>query len=167
MSYPGGITPRARWRVRLLVLAAVVAAGPAAIVAQDLSIREYKPKSTLVVPAHPVPRAKYPVIDVHSHHSRLTRDDYARVVRDMDALNLRVLVNLSGGSGEEMKGMLAMIAASPAPDRMVVFANPDFSDIDVPGYGRRAAARLEADVAAGGGGGQKFKRPGVSAERAA
>jgi predicted TIM-barrel fold metal-dependent hydrolase len=166
MSYPGGITPRAGRRLSLLLACAAALAASAAVVAQDLSIREYKPKSTLVVPAHPVPRAKYPVIDVHSHHSRLTRDDYARVVRDMDALNLRVLVNLSGGSGEEMKGMLAMIAASPAPDRMVVFANPDFSDIDVPGYGRRAAARLEADVAAGARGLKIFKNLGLSVKRA-
>ena len=166
MSHPGGITPRAGRRLSLLLVGAAALAASAAVVAQDLSIREYKPKSTLVVPAHPVPRAKYPVIDVHSHHSRLTRDDYARVVRDMDALNLRVLVNLSGGSGEEMKGMLAMIAASPAPDRMVVFANPDFSDIDVPGYGRRAAARLEADVAAGARGLKIFKNLGLSVKRA-
>jgi len=33
------------------------------------TIREYKPKSTLVVPQHPVPRAKFPVIDIHSHQS--------------------------------------------------------------------------------------------------
>jgi uncharacterized protein len=166
MSYPGGILPRAGRRLSLLLAGTAALAASAAVVAQDLSIREYKPKSTLVVPAHPVPRAKYPVIDVHSHHSRLTRDDYARVVRDMDALNLRALVNLSGGSGEEMKGMLAMIAASPAPDRMVVFANPDFSDIDVPGYGRRAAARLEADVAAGARGLKIFKNLGLSVKRA-
>ena len=31
------------------------------------TIREYKPKSQLVTPQHPVPRAKYPVIDIHSH----------------------------------------------------------------------------------------------------
>ena len=32
------------------------------------NIREYKPRSTLVVPQHPVPRAKFPVVDIHSHH---------------------------------------------------------------------------------------------------
>jgi uncharacterized protein len=62
--------------------------------------------------------------------------------------------------------MLAMIAASPAPDRMVVFANVDFSDLDVPGYGRRAAARLEADVAAGARGLKIFKNLGLSVKRA-
>src|SRR5262245_61825464 len=36
---------------------------------QPPTIREYKPKSTLVAPQHPVPRAKFPVIDIHSHQS--------------------------------------------------------------------------------------------------
>src|SRR5688500_6497454 len=31
------------------------------------SILDYRPRSTLVVPAHPVPRAKFPAIDFHGH----------------------------------------------------------------------------------------------------
>ena len=31
------------------------------------SITEYKPKSRLIVAEHPTPRARYPVIDIHSH----------------------------------------------------------------------------------------------------
>ena len=31
------------------------------------SIVDYRPRSTLVTPAHQVPRAKYPVIDFHGH----------------------------------------------------------------------------------------------------
>ena len=167
MSHPSGTTPRAARRVSftlafIVALAALSVAG----IAQDLSIREYKPKPTLVVPAHPVPRAKYPVIDVHSHHWQITPETYAQVVRDMDALNLRVLVNLSGGTGESLKRMLGTIAASNAPDRMVVFANLDFRDLDQPGYGRRAAARFEADIAAGARGLKIFKNLGLSVKRA-
>ncbi len=98
--------------------------------AQDLGIRQYKPKSTLVVPAHPVPRAKYPVIDVHSHHFELSAERWATIVREMDALNLRLLVNLSGGTGEELKQKIAIVANSPAPTRMVQFANLDFADLE-------------------------------------
>src|ERR1700752_2732758 len=35
-------------------------------------IRDYKPPSTLVVPQHPVPRAKFPVVDIHGHPPALT-----------------------------------------------------------------------------------------------
>jgi uncharacterized protein len=132
----------------------------------DLGIREYKPRSTLVVPQHPVPRAKYPVVDVHSHHWQLTPDSYAQVVREMDGLNLRVLVNLSGGSGETLKRMLSLIASSRAPERMVVFANLDFRDLDEPGYGARAAARLDADIKAGARGLKIFKNFGLTVKRA-
>jgi predicted TIM-barrel fold metal-dependent hydrolase len=167
MAHPSGTLPRARTGAILpAIMAASLAAASAALVAQDLSIREYKPKSTLIVPAHPVPRAKYPVIDVHSHHWQLTPERYAQIVRDMDALNLRVLVNLSGGTGDGLKRMLALIAASAAPDRMVAFANLDFRDLDEPGYGRRAAARLAADVAAGARGLKIFKNLGLSVTRA-
>src|SRR5262245_47942629 len=36
------------------------------------NIREYKPESTLIVPQHPVPRAKFPAIDFHGHPPQLT-----------------------------------------------------------------------------------------------
>jgi len=32
------------------------------------NIEEYNPKSTLVVPEHKIQRAKFPFIDIHSHH---------------------------------------------------------------------------------------------------
>jgi uncharacterized protein len=165
MTHPPSPRP-VRWcRIRPITVATLLGLS-SVLTAQDLSIREYKPKSTLVVPAHPVPRAKYPVIDVHSHHWQLTPDSYAQVVRDMNALNLRVLVNLSGGTGEGLKRMLAVIAGSPSPDRMVLFANLDFRDLDEPGYGRRAAARLEADIAAGARGLKIFKNLGMTVKRA-
>src|ERR671911_2659721 len=107
MSYPGGITPRAGRRLSLLLAGAAALAASAAVVAQDLSIREYKPKSTLVVPAHPTPRAKYPVIDIHNHLQNLTTDVWKQVVQEMDALNLRLLVNLSGGTGAALAERLA------------------------------------------------------------
>src|SRR6185436_9588528 len=65
------------------------------------SIRDYKPHSTLVVPQHPVPRAKFPVIDIHSHQpAPISEADFTTLVASMDPLNLRVLVNASGASGD-------------------------------------------------------------------
>ena len=34
------------------------------------SIVDYRPKSTLVTAEHKVPKAKFPVIDIHSHQGR-------------------------------------------------------------------------------------------------
>ena len=42
---------------------------PGAVSAQTMSIEDYEPKSTLIVPEHKVTRAKYPFIDVHNHQN--------------------------------------------------------------------------------------------------
>ena len=112
-----------------------------------------------------MPRAKYPVIDVHSHHFDLSAERWATVVREMDGLNLRLLVNLSGGTGDELRRKIAVVANSPAPTRMVQFANLDFDDLNQLGYGRRAAARLEADVKAGARGLKIYKNFGMTLKR--
>ncbi|HET9360728.1 MAG TPA: amidohydrolase family protein [Vicinamibacterales bacterium] len=130
-------------------------------------IRQYKPKSSLVVPEHPTPRAKYPVIDLHSHHNLpLQAADFKRVVTSMDALNLRVLVNSTGESGAGLDEALRSIRASGYADRIVQFADVNFSRV-APGFGPAAARQLEADVKAGALGlGELSKNLGLSARKA-
>src|SRR5687767_5579531 len=86
--------------------------------AQTLSFEEYDPPSSLVVPAHSVTRAKYPFIDVHSHQSLAA--DYARLAREMDALNMRAMVNLSGRSGDALAAAVRN-AQGAAPARFLFF----------------------------------------------
>ncbi|MCY3844587.1 MAG: amidohydrolase family protein, partial [Acidobacteria bacterium] len=163
-------------RRRWAVLAAGVAALAGVVVASTLeaqrrgrraaapalTVEEYTPRSTLVVEAHAVPRARFPVVDVHSHHwPGFSASRWQLVVGEMDALNLQVLVNLSGGSGRTLERGLATIAGSPHPDRMVFFASLDFRGGVRPGFGARAAAQLERDVAAGAVGLKFFKNFGI------
>ncbi len=67
-----------------------------------MGVGEYEPRSTLKVPEHPVTRAKYPFIDVHGHQQTLTAERAAALVGEMDALNMGLMVNLSGGSGDAL-----------------------------------------------------------------
>lgn len=127
---------------------------------QTLSIEEYEPKSTLVTKEHKVERAKFPFIDIHSHHQNLSPEYVDKLVREMDSINLRVLVNLSGGTGERLKQMIAAMKGR-YPDRFVVFANLSFDDLNEPGYGERAAARLAEDVKHGAQGLKIFKNLGM------
>jgi len=125
------------------------------------TIREYKPKSTLVVPQHPVPRAKFPVIDIHSHQATpISNEELGRVIKGMEANNLRLLVNLSGSSGGRLQQGVQAIRNSPYKDRMVLFANVDFRNVG-PGWSGRAAAQLEADIKAGAVGLKVFKDLGM------
>jgi len=116
------------------------------------NIREYKPRSTLVVPVHLVPRARFPAVDFHGHPPALTTAEIInRVGEAMDSLNLRVMVNASGSSGERLKQQLAAVGASRYKDRFVMFTALNLRDVG-PGSGARIAAQLEADIAAGAAG---------------
>jgi uncharacterized protein len=131
------------------------------------TILDYKPRNTLVVPVHPVPRAKFPVIDIHSHQpTPIAAADLDTVVRGMEQNNLRILVNLSGGSGDRLKQGLAAVAGSKHKDRMVLFANVDWNGAGAPGWTERAVAQLEADIKAGARGLKVFKDLGLRARKA-
>src|SRR4051812_44017090 len=80
------------------------------------TIEEYTPKSTLVTKEHKPERAKFPFIDIHSHHWNPTPEHVDQLVKEMDTINLRLLVNLSGGSGEELRETVATMKKR-YPDR--------------------------------------------------
>jgi predicted TIM-barrel fold metal-dependent hydrolase len=123
-----------------------------------MTFEEYEPRSTLVVPAHPKTRAKFPFIDVHGHQP-LNPSPAAldQLIREMDQLNMRVMVNLSGRQGDALAGGVRTYARHPG--RVVMFANLNFTGLDEPGWGDRAAAQLERDVKEGGAVGLKLFKP--------
>ncbi len=113
------------------------------------TITEYKPRSTLVVPEHPVPRAKFPVVDMHGHPPTLDNPEaIARVLAAMDELNLGVMIQTRGSSGERLTNQIEAVKAAGLEDRFAFFTTLNLRDVG-PGSGARIAAQLEADVAAG------------------
>jgi predicted TIM-barrel fold metal-dependent hydrolase len=127
---------------------------------QTPTIEEYQPKSTLVTKEHKIDRAKYPFIDIHSHHWNPTPAHVEELIKGMDSINLRILVNLSGGTGEQLRQTVTTMKGRH-PDRFVVFANMSYDDLNTPGFGTRAAARLERDVKNGAQGLKIFKDFGM------
>ena len=83
-------------------------AGPA-----DLKLRDYLPRPALRVAEHAVERAAHPAIDAHNHLGRwLSEDgdwvvpDVSRLLADMEAANVRAIVNLDGRWGAELEANL-------------------------------------------------------------
>jgi len=132
------------------------------------SIVDYRPRSTLVTPSHPVPRAKYPVIDFHGHPGeRLgSVDALAAMVRSLDSINVRLTLSADNRSGQELARAVALVNGSPYRDRVRVLAGIDFRGVG-PGWAEKAVAQLEADVAAGAVGvGEISKGVGLSIRKA-
>ena len=128
--------------------------------AQDMGFEEYNPKSTLVVSVNEVKRAKFPFIDVHSHQRDMSAKALDALVKDMDALNEGIMVNLSGGSGERINSMLQSIKENH-PSRFAVFANVDFDGVGTDGWAKKASAQLETDIKNGAKGLKIYKSLGL------
>lgn len=134
------------------------------------SILDYRPRSTLVVPEHKVPRAKYPAIDFHGHPGDQigSVEGLANLGRVLDGLNVRLMVAAQGVTGERLQSTVAAINASPAmKDRVRVFTGIDLRNVGAPGWAENAVKQLEADVAAGAVGiGEVGKGFGLSTRKA-
>ena len=132
-----------------------------------MSFEDYNPDSMLKVPGKEITRAKFPFVDAHNHQRRHSPTSLADVVREMDAMNMAIMVNLSGGSGQSLRDTAALYD-QVAPGRFVLFANLNFDGIDDPQWGAKAAAQLERDVREGGARGLKiFKNLGMTLQNGA
>ena len=128
--------------------------------AQNLTFEEYNPKSTLVVPGKIIKKAKFPFIDIHGHQYRMPTQNLTPVIAAMDTLNMGIMVNLSGRSGENLKMSVKNIADN-YPNRFVVFANIDFSGVGKKGWTEAAVQQLEQDVKNGARGLKIYKSLGL------
>jgi predicted TIM-barrel fold metal-dependent hydrolase len=156
----------------LLFTALVLSVGMTKAQQITVNFEEYEPKSTLTVPEHPTTKAKFPFIDVHNHQWNLheEKDNLDKLVAAMNALNMGMMVNLSGRgwTSDEAKStqtLTKQIAQIKQyyPNRFVVFTNLDFENIAEKGWTEKAVKTLEDDVKLRGAKGLKiYKNLGFS-----
>lgn len=130
------------------------------MMAQEMDFESYNPQSTLVVPGTEISKAAYPFIDVHSHQREMGTMDLSRLIADMDRMNMAIMVNLSGGSGDRLLKAVENINKH-YPNRFVVFANVDFNGVGNPGWAEAAVEQLAADIKNGAKGLKVYKSLGL------
>ncbi|GAB3516742.1 amidohydrolase family protein [Emticicia fontis] len=129
-----------------------------------VTFEEYEPKSTLVVPGKAITRAKFPFIDIHNHQWEMNgKEDLTKLVKEMDKLNMGLMVNLSGrgfnqDEAKSTAGLVKQIESvkSYYPTRFAIFTNIDFNNIGEPGWTEKAVKTLEEDVKVRGAKGLKI-----------
>ncbi len=153
-------------RLALVILAATLLALFQPAAAQEsrlglfdtLKLKNFHPESRLQVPAHTVLRARYPVIDAHSHNY-LEGEDIQRWVKMMKESNVRKVVLLSGGYGEQLEKMIEDYLGK-YPEHFQVWARIDDRDIDSRDYPKRAAESVRRAFEMGARGLGEYKDMG-------
>ncbi len=126
-----------------------------------IDFETYNPPSSLVVPEHVKGRAKFPFIDVHNHQNNMPSQNLGNLLSEMDKLNMKVMVNLSGRSGEYLASAVKNVRQTDSK-RLIVFANISFTGIGETSWTETAVKQLEEDVKAGAQGLKIFKSLGLS-----
>ncbi len=126
---------------------------------QNMDFEEYDPPSTLKVPETIIKKAKFPFIDVHNHQWNMNNQDLNALTAQMDALNMVVMVNLSGRRGNDDVHFNAVMnnVKTNASKRFIVFTNISLNGIDEPDWTARTVAQLEKDVNKGANGLKIYK----------
>ncbi len=137
------------------VIAAVLAAQPQETVKYGVKVqpgpmdavllKDYRPESSLVVPETRVGKARFPVIDVHTHtfmSNIRTPADVDDWVRTMDEVGIEKSIVFTGATGEEFARQVELYLKRH-PDRFQLWCSIDTRDIDAPDCPERVVRELE------------------------
>ena len=106
-----------------------------------ITVKEYRPKSIYKIPVTEVKKAKFPVIDVHSHVYAKTPEQIAQWVRNMDEVGIEKTVILSGLTGAAFDEVYKNY--SKYPGRFEIWCGLDASGLGTPEFAARAVKELE------------------------
>ena len=139
-----------------------------------MSLEDFQPKSMLVLPEHPVPRAKYPVIDVHTHVGSVFPRQHTAgspemakafqridaIIAWMDQINLHRMLNLTGGYGDRLKQNVADLQER-YKGRFFNCVEPAYNRIREPAFPKWQADEIERGKQAGAVGVKVVKTLGL------
>jgi hypothetical protein len=97
-----------------------------------LLLKDYSPHSIYKIPVSKISRAKYPVIDMHSHPYAKTPAEVRRWVANMDASGIEKTTILTKLTGTEFEKVQQLYNAYPG--RFELWAGLDFSQYQSPHF---------------------------------
>lgn len=107
----------------------------------NILLKDYRPRSIYKVPVTHIEKAKYPIIDMHSHPYPKTEAEIAAWLKNMDDSNVEKTMILTMTTGKEFDDIYAKYAKYP--ERFEVWCGLDFSGSKKPGFPDGAVKELE------------------------
>jgi uncharacterized protein len=110
-------------------------------------LKDYRPVSMYKIPVTQVDKAKFPLIDMHSHPYAKTDPQIDEWVRNMDEVGVEKTTILTMATGAEFDRIYKQY--SKYPQRFEMWCGFDFTGHDKPGFGPAAIKELERCHATG------------------
>jgi predicted TIM-barrel fold metal-dependent hydrolase len=107
----------------------------------NLKLKDYRPVSIYKVPQTRVERAKFEVIDMHSHDYPKSDAEMEAWVKRMDQLNISKTLILSYATGKRLDSVI--LKYSRYKDRFEIWCGFDYTGYEKPGWEKHAVAELE------------------------
>jgi predicted TIM-barrel fold metal-dependent hydrolase len=119
-----------------------------------LALGDFQPRSMLHVAEHRVERARFPVIDIHTHLGWSKGEQVTflaappQLLPVMDRKNVQTMVNLTGGRGAGLAESIRRFEGA-APGRFLTFTEPSWDRVGELGYPQWQADEIERAKKAG------------------
>lgn len=108
---------------------------------ETLLLKDYRPRSIYNIPITEVTKAKYPVIDMHSHDYVVTPEEIKEWVERMEAFNIEKTIILTYATGASFDSIYNKYA--PFGDKFEVWCGFDFTGYEKKGWDKKAVKELE------------------------
>lgn len=107
----------------------------------EILLKDYRPKSVYNIQKTKVSKAKFPVIDVHSHPYAKSDEEIRDWIKTMDAKGIEKTLILSYQTGKKFDSIYQVY--SKYGDRFEVWCGFDYSGYNEKGWTRKAIKELE------------------------
>ncbi|HVO70459.1 MAG TPA: amidohydrolase family protein, partial [Aggregatilineaceae bacterium] len=135
---------------------------------RDITLSDFQPRSRLEVKETTITKPRFPVIDAHNHLGAefgggWDKHPLGELLDVLDAAEVRMMVDLDGGWGEDLLDAHLEHFKAPAPARFMIFGGVDWSAWPEQGdhFGEWAAVRLREQAARGAQGLKVWKPFGL------
>ena len=106
----------------------------------DLKLKDFRPVSIYKIPQTKVEKAKYPVIDFHSHDYPQSDAAIDQWIKTMDAVGIARSIILTYATGKKFDSIVAKYARYH--DRFEMWCGFDYTGYEKPGWEKHAVAEL-------------------------
>lgn len=108
----------------------------------DILLKDYAPRSSIITQETFVEKAKYPSIDCHVHVVAQTPQEIDQWLRTMDEVGIETSVILTAATGDEFKKLVDLFIKAH-PGRFQLYCGMDLTDIENGNFSKRLVDELE------------------------